>query len=365
MDFQKIEDIPKGIPAFELSPKNVFKFLFINRDQFREINYDEGTFKVEDLAWHATRCSSLEFYANYFWTIIFGIFYFLLIVLSDSIPTFEIKLINFYRAPFSEFSSIILWYVCLLYILWISYILLVILLVPIFHILFIWEYKKAAWLGGIFHTFSGLRKWYFEYFGHRTRNSFIFFLSYLIKICMVLWFIHIFFEINFSLSTKNGTEERMLSAIEFLYFFLATYTTLGYGDITPADNYSRLMVILLNIFTIISAIYWYNVISKGPKKLITADIDYLYDLHLHRIRKISKIVNKYVIQSEDKMQDGKIVCPMFHSKDPKNIGSVLVENCKVCRGQIYVDPRRAISGAAWPEIHVETFLRRIKVRSYK
>ncbi|WP_379130516.1 ion channel [Paenibacillus sp. sgz500958] len=55
--------------------------------------------------------------------------------------------------------------------------------------------------------------------------------------------------------------------ITFLYFSVATFTTVGYGDIAPVDNTSRLVVVLQICFSFITVAYALSMLSVFRKIL--------------------------------------------------------------------------------------------------
>ncbi|BCG60724.1 potassium channel family protein [Paenibacillus sp. URB8-2] len=68
--------------------------------------------------------------------------------------------------------------------------------------------------------------------------------------------------------------------ISFLYFSVATFTTVGYGDIAPIDNTSRLVVIMQIGFSFITVYYalamlglFRKILGNEPEEEIEAEIE--------------------------------------------------------------------------------------------
>lgn len=79
----------------------------------------------------------------------------------------------------------------------------------------------------------------------------------------------------------QGLGEDLLSQlITFLYFSVATFTTVGYGDVAPTDNTSRLVVIMQISFSFITVAYalsmlglFRKILGPGTEEEIEAVID--------------------------------------------------------------------------------------------
>ncbi|MGN7763456.1 ion channel [Paenibacillus sp. 22594] len=79
----------------------------------------------------------------------------------------------------------------------------------------------------------------------------------------------------------NGLGEDLLSQlITFLYFSVATFTTVGYGDVAPVDNTSRLVVVMQISFSFITVAYalsmlglFRKILGPGSEEEIEAEID--------------------------------------------------------------------------------------------
>ncbi|WP_379159219.1 ion channel [Paenibacillus sp. sgz5001063] len=79
----------------------------------------------------------------------------------------------------------------------------------------------------------------------------------------------------------NGLGKDLLSQlITFLYFSVATFTTVGYGDVAPVDNTSRLVVVMQISFSFITVAYalsmlglFRKILGPGSEEEIEAAID--------------------------------------------------------------------------------------------
>ncbi|WP_239004645.1 potassium channel family protein [Paenibacillus tepidiphilus] len=79
----------------------------------------------------------------------------------------------------------------------------------------------------------------------------------------------------------EGMGDDLLSQlITFLYFSVATFTTVGYGDIAPIDNTSRLVVVMQISFSFITVAYalsmlglFRKILGPGSEEEIEAEID--------------------------------------------------------------------------------------------
>jgi voltage-gated potassium channel len=72
----------------------------------------------------------------------------------------------------------------------------------------------------------------------------------------------------------EGIGEDLISQfISFLYFSVATFTTVGYGDIAPVDNTSRLVVVMQISFSFITVAYALSMLSVFRKILNPASAE--------------------------------------------------------------------------------------------
>lgn len=79
----------------------------------------------------------------------------------------------------------------------------------------------------------------------------------------------------------EGMGDDLLSQlITFLYFSVATFTTVGYGDIAPIDNTSRLVVVMQISFSFITVAYalsmlglFRKILGPGSEEEVEAEID--------------------------------------------------------------------------------------------
>ena len=58
-----------------------------------------------------------------------------------------------------------------------------------------------------------------------------------------------------SFEGENIGQDLLSQFITFLYFSMATFVTVGYGDVAPIDNTSRLVVVLEIAFSFITVAY--------------------------------------------------------------------------------------------------------------
>ncbi|MNC37875.1 Voltage-gated potassium channel Kch [compost metagenome] len=83
-----------------------------------------------------------------------------------------------------------------------------------------------------------------------------------------------------SFDGKGLGEDLLSQLITFLYFSVATFTTVGYGDVAPVDSTSRLVVIMQISFSFITVAYalsmlglFRKILGPGSEKEIEAEID--------------------------------------------------------------------------------------------
>ncbi|MBW4081016.1 potassium channel family protein [Paenibacillus sp. S150] len=83
-----------------------------------------------------------------------------------------------------------------------------------------------------------------------------------------------------SFEGKGLGEDLLSQLITFLYFSVATFTTVGYGDVAPVDNTSRLVVVMQISFSFITVAYalsmlglFRKILGPGSEAEIEAEID--------------------------------------------------------------------------------------------
>ncbi|ULO08434.1 two pore domain potassium channel family protein [Paenibacillus sp. 19GGS1-52] len=90
-----------------------------------------------------------------------------------------------------------------------------------------------------------------------------------------------------SFQGKGLGEDLLSQLITFLYFSVATFATVGYGDIAPIDNTSRLVVIMQISFSFITVAYALSMLGLfrkilGPhsEEAVEAEIEVKLDTEL-------------------------------------------------------------------------------------
>lgn len=83
-----------------------------------------------------------------------------------------------------------------------------------------------------------------------------------------------------SFDGKGLGEDLLSQLITFLYFSVATFTTVGYGDVAPVDSTSRLVVIMQISFSFITVAYalsmlglFRKILGPGSEEEVEAAID--------------------------------------------------------------------------------------------
>lgn len=92
-----------------------------------------------------------------------------------------------------------------------------------------------------------------------------------------------------SFQGKNLGANLLSQLITFLYFSVATFTTVGYGDIAPVDNTSRLVVVMQICFSFITVAYALSMLSlfrkilgPGSEEEIEAEVEKELDEELDK-----------------------------------------------------------------------------------
>lgn len=70
-----------------------------------------------------------------------------------------------------------------------------------------------------------------------------------------------------SFEGKGLGQDLLSQLVTFLYFSVATFTTVGYGDIAPVDNTSRLVVVMQICFSFITVAYALSMLGLFRKIL--------------------------------------------------------------------------------------------------
>lgn len=83
-----------------------------------------------------------------------------------------------------------------------------------------------------------------------------------------------------SFEGKGLGQDLLSQLISFLYFSVATFTTVGYGDIAPVDNTSRLAVIMQISFSFITVAYalsmlglFRKILGPGGEEEVESEVD--------------------------------------------------------------------------------------------
>lgn len=101
--------------------------------------------------------------------------------------------------------------------------------------------------------------------------------QFLINIIVILSFTFIIF--NTQKSDWNTHDNRKLSLLDSLYFCLTSFSTMGFGDITPSTKKSKLLVLLLQTFIIFEVLFLYQKIVTGNFNItFLKKIGYIYIL---------------------------------------------------------------------------------------
>ncbi|OMF87821.1 ion channel [Paenibacillus sp. FSL R7-0273] len=102
----------------------------------------------------------------------------------------------------------------------------------------------------------------------------------------------------------EGLGEDLLSQlITFLYFSVATFTTVGYGDVAPIDNTSRLVVIMQISFSFITVAYALSMLGLFRKILgpgTQAEVEAEIDVNIENVENMENVSSDCKEQKEDK-----------------------------------------------------------------
>jgi len=157
-------------------------------------------------------------------------------------------------------------------------------------------------------------------------------------VIFIFWGCQFLFDVNFTIAGQV----RALSGLEFVYFFLMTFTTVGFGDILPFGNSGYIFIIFIHLFTLYSIIYVFNKLSCESKKETFDDhLQVIKDKHLKRL----EAINSYLSIGDEDDSEKKVVCPKGHKLKPHS-----ANGCKLCAGTRFVNPRKVIVYATWPEV---------------
>ena len=101
--------------------------------------------------------------------------------------------------------------------------------------------------------------------------------QFIINIIVILSFT--LFIFNTHKSDWNTSDNRDLSLLDSLYFCLTSFSTMGFGDITPSTKKSKLIVLLLQTFIIFEVLFLYqNMVNGNLNSTFLKKIGYVYIL---------------------------------------------------------------------------------------
>jgi hypothetical protein len=309
------------IPKIPFTLRAGFMYL-LKRSPRLAIDMSMAPYTHSELAWIKASKEAMARYRNNALSLMIT-FLTLGFFLSQSSPLISNDERSFFlAAPFNEMSFSFFWYSYLALIGLLICVILLVLLIFILSFVFI---PKMAW--------SLLKEAEFvnsicEFDIHRT---FPYFVGQTISLAMWLWVIHVLFQMNFIVNDPEGAAIRVLSAFEFLYFYSVSYVTLGYGDIVPHSYGARCILLIINCYTIISLVYWYSVIAKGPRQsIIKAHFKKIYRKHLNRIEEKRSWLKTGIKFLEALDMGSQPFCPNFLDKNHKDI------KCSLCNGTNHV-----------------------------
>ncbi len=235
----------------------------------------------------------------------------------------------FFSPPFSDVLHIACWYIFLFLYFYTFLILMITAVICLSAFIFSWiaDFNNKMYRDSLFALMVEGVNHNFNKFG--IDRSPVYFLSMILQCSLLLWMIHILFDMKFRILMMGGTIDGLLSGFDFLYFFLVTYTTLGYGDVIPISNGSRLLVMVVNIGTLLSIVYWFTSLSTRLNKV---DILNGYKRQIKKAKKeISQFAKDLKFSSElvktlSNVED-KVYCP-----NPKCAKG----GCFLCNGEEFI-----------------------------
>lgn len=243
-----------SIPSFSPSLALGLKYFFKGPDGL-VLDLDAPPYTKEEIAWVCSMRKGLSISRHYvimlFFSVLSAIFFFT----QKEAVYINLKDHLFFISPFEDIFHSFFWYFYEI----ILFFALGLLIFCFFALVYIF-YKDSS------YVIKEIKKINFNSFD-KYRNFYVF-ISETFSLAIFLWYIHIVLKCTFVVTSSGIREERLLSTFEFFYFFCVSYTTLGFGDIVPFSYGSRNILLIINVYTIISVVYWYGSISRGPRKKI-------------------------------------------------------------------------------------------------
>jgi len=193
-------------------------------------------------------------------------------------------------------------------------------------------------------------------FGVEAHRTLLFFATQVIQIMTVCWVLHVVFGLQFKIQTDDVNVSRTLSGLEFAYFFISTYITGGLGDVAPAGDNARVLVIFINLLTLLSVIYWFNALGRGPRAYMARrHISAFYKAHYKRLKDLAELAQSLKLNEPSSPLNGLLICPAGHKL---KVGAN--KSCRCCHGRLAVTPEKAIAYAAWPVMKLVRFAARTR-----
>jgi len=313
--------IPKGLPSYRPSLKTAAHSILMPGRYF-SVAKTEGPFSSGDLAAHVARCTLLTIYRRLVYLILLLVPTLLLFLTHNTVPRdFSLD----YLGHDTRLALLLFYPVIAATIFFWPLVLRVVDLLRRWWNVSTWpEPVGRYWLPSF-----AIRK--FELY--KTPVVFAF---GVLSLAIMLWLYHISYDVQFHVAYSPDRPNRLLSGGEFLYFFLITYTTVGFGDISPVTAGGRFIVIIINLATLISGIYWFTALGEGIKQRRL--VDDLRDLHSWNVERLERY--RQWFEAIEAVR-GHINCPDRRRR--------LTWKRSVCEGKS-LTAATALSFVVWPPI---------------
>lgn len=318
-DWDQFRKVPVGI--FHSIP-----YIFSPKTRFALDPHKK--YRVEDLSLYAARCELLYQYVRILRHAINQTSIFILLMLHTTPPKPLYSIISISGPVQSgDYIGYVLWYLFLLS----AFVLSCFVIFFLFLILYLIARKKKQWEKLKPEIKSQLTLNPGDYM-RSLPNAWI----YLILILFYFWGAQFLFHVTFNF----GDETRALNGLEFVYFFLMTFTTVGFGDITPSNNTGYVFTIFIHLLTLYSVIFLFHKVAQGPRKQVI-------DTHLNELKKQHKnrleLINNYIFHILEKDPNDKLICPVPHKRKPGG-----AKGCPVCFGTHFVTASTVLPYSTWP-----------------